>query len=852
MKNKVLIGLFLCLFLLVGFFVLDFDYKVITNNVDSIVFEAGSYDGELSVGTYTSYDNHTITVNEDGTVLYDNTYKLTVTASDKGYTLTGKIGTNKKSVTFYQVNDSSIISNTTVNYTHNDATVYLYDYTGFKLNVTPVVNSEGIFELYHDGVKVNNYTDLQSAIDAAGNGDTVKITEDYKVTSGVLVNKMLIIDGLNHILNRSEWNNGVFVIADNGELTLKNVTIDGGATNFEIDFDSVTFKDYYIPLKAGTLEKDPRLTLSAVIVRGKLTTDNVKINNNYTSSNGAAMHVVNGSVTLKNSTFNHNFGNTYGGAINIGSILNGRVTYPVTSVVIDNCKFNDNYVANSNNVSKFGVGHGGAVNVMNTTKVEINSSEFKGNVAYYGKGGALDFRDEQTLKEIPADTLGLDFIQATIKDTLFENNWAGNDGFAIQSYAADLYVDGCTFRKNIGTHPTSSVGTVSVESYRKNMRIYSSIKNTLFEENIGPASVFGDHSSLIDADFENVTFKGNSGNESILLYSATSNFKNCKFINEDVVYGVLDARIYENHEIPPSMTLDNVTFEGTNGATDLIIRKNKHNMELNDYKVILKGKTEGNIDVWDDNSLTITGSHTGRIESDGLTKGESIVLDEGSEVIGQMVVNYETYTLTIQYPNDFEKNADHLYLEKDKTYTPAELYLLTYVEKEGKMIKYYTDSAYTTPWDYKVSNNMTVYGTWEDHSHEFVGNYIVHNNVIYDQCACGALGHQLSLEVPENLFYNGKAKVVTVNNELKLEGYTLKYQVKDKEGNYVDMEGVPTKIGDYQAVLMYEDLTITKEYSIMEKVVNPSTGLSNPYVLLGIVLSSSIVLYIVNRRKKYL
>ena len=44
---------------------------------------------EVSTGTYTSSDGHTITVNEDGTILYDGTYSLTVTANDRGDTLTG-------------------------------------------------------------------------------------------------------------------------------------------------------------------------------------------------------------------------------------------------------------------------------------------------------------------------------------------------------------------------------------------------------------------------------------------------------------------------------------------------------------------------------------------------------------------------------------------------------------------------------------------------------------------------------------------------------------------------------------------------------------------------------------------
>lgn len=52
---------------------------------------------ELTTGTYTSNDAHTITVNEDSTILYDGTYSLTATASDRGDTLKGTIGTDSKS-----------------------------------------------------------------------------------------------------------------------------------------------------------------------------------------------------------------------------------------------------------------------------------------------------------------------------------------------------------------------------------------------------------------------------------------------------------------------------------------------------------------------------------------------------------------------------------------------------------------------------------------------------------------------------------------------------------------------------------------------------------------------------------
>lgn len=260
-----------------------------------------------------------------------------------------------------------------------------------------------------------------------------------------------------------------------------------------------------------------------------------------------------GDITLKNSTFDHNFGNTYGRAINVGSNLNGRAYYAVNSLIVNNCNFTNNYIANINS-SKYGIGHGGAINVLNTTTVKIDKSNFYGNVAYYGKGGTLNFRDQTT----------------------------SNDN---------------------------------------------------------------------------------------------------------------------------------------------------------------------------------------------------------------------TYTLIVLYSDsEGEASGKFIYLEKDKTYTQAELYLATFIEKDDYAIKYYTDSSYTTKWDYTVTKNMTIYGNWEEHTHEYVGNLILYNNVIYDQCGCGKLGKSLALAVPDNLIYIGKEIGIKVNNEIGLTSYTVTYQYLDKEGNFVDMEEVLVKV----------------------------------------------------------
>ena len=266
--KKVFLVLLALLTILIG----SYNYKL-----ESVVTEVNSYEAgetlEVGVGTYTSKDGKSFIVNSNGTISYDGA-SLTLTENLMGNILSGKVGTDKKTITLYQLNDSTFISSApllnaaAVTYKNSDGNViYLYDYTGFKLSVTPVANSEGIFDVYHDGTKVNSYLTLQDAIDASSSGDTIKITDDYKALEGAFVNKDLTIDGMNHTIDRSGFNHSVIVVEEGSKLTLKDITIDGGADEWEVDFDAVTFKDYYIPLKSGSIDNDPKLTLSAVIIK---------------------------------------------------------------------------------------------------------------------------------------------------------------------------------------------------------------------------------------------------------------------------------------------------------------------------------------------------------------------------------------------------------------------------------------------------------------------------------------------------------------------------------------------------------------------------------------------------------
>lgn len=446
-----------CLLLALSIFLIDSMLNE-KNMMTSIVSERNMLEATIikhavQVGTYSSNDGHAITVNEDGTVLYDDTYSLTTTYYDNGNTITGKIGTNNKTVTFYQINATTFVLRDPINYTHNGSTVYLYDYTVFSLEgVTPTPSETGIFEVWSNNQKVNSYDDLQSAVTIASSGDTIKIAGNWTAESGVYINgKSLTIDGGNNSIDNASWSNGLFIVEENATLNLKNLTIDGGATGFEVDYDAVTYTNYTIPLKSGSDSADPKQNIPSIVSKGSLTVDKVNMNNNYTTTSGGTVRIISGTASFSNSVFNHNRASN-GGAIFVGSnFKQNQSTYPVENLSITNCEFTKNYSST-----------GGAIYIYNTANVNIDDSDFISNTVNGGYGGAIIFNRQGST----AETKGLDFIQATIDNCTFEGNWAGNDGFAIQNYDAELTTTNSTFKKNVGVHPSSSVATYSMQVSR--------------------------------------------------------------------------------------------------------------------------------------------------------------------------------------------------------------------------------------------------------------------------------------------------------------------------------------------------------------------------------------------------
>ena len=573
---------------------------------------------ELKSGTYTSSDGHTIVVNADKTVSYDGTYTLTLNEKDRGSTITGKIGTNNKAVTLYQLNDSKIVSaNGHITYKHGGVDTYLFGYTIFSIDSTPVVLENSGIDLYRDGVKINSYANFQSAVDAAKNGDTIKLSKNIDVTSGAYINKNIIIDGNGKTINRETWANSLFVVDKNATLTVKNLTVDGGANEFEIDYSIA-----YPAVKAGTLDNDPISNEALIISKGVINTNEVLFTNIYTATSYAgAIRIIAGSANIKNTDFIHNYGKNYGVAVSVGTELKvGETTRQISEVKVDNCKFIDNYTVS---------GNGGAVFAYNVDTIKFTNCEFTRNMASaYTAGGGAVLIYRSGVK--PAETNNLPYTQAYFDNCIFEENYSGNDGYAIQNESAELYITNCEFNRNVGLSSGSSIGTVScMAATAKKYKVL--IKDSSFDGNVMGASVFGDHGTLVDLEMTNVEIKNNTGSMSILLYSADAKFNNVTFENETVKTTVLDVRPHVSESQypaykPKKVYLNNVEFINTDGPTDMLIRRNSHNMSFNDATVIIQDNVIGNVDVWDNNNLVVEGTLDENVKTDGTTEKEKVVI----------------------------------------------------------------------------------------------------------------------------------------------------------------------------------------------------------------------------------
>ncbi|WP_407423119.1 Ig-like domain repeat protein [Methanobrevibacter sp.] len=356
-------------------------------------------------------------------------------------------------------------------------------------------------------VKVRDatFTDLQNAIDALAEGETLYLNGDVKRTwifdedewednpeSEIHINKAITIDGMGYAIDGEEGGRIFNITSDN--VILKNITFtnalpvspddieneyNGGAV--AIYANNVVISDCYFIGNGIDGPGDG----GAIYCEGDLTVINSCFEENeisgdyYDDVNGAAISIV-GDLTVINSNFTSNHvsvpqGSSNGGAIystgtvNIsdstftGNYISGQYigggAVSAIAVNIENSVFNDNYVKASSYdyweglASRGGAIYAGVVNVKNSDFTNNSASGHHSGDSYYDidiyvQGGAIAAYDI-----------------TDIENSNFKDN-AADEGEALWAYALYASIDDdTTFTNNdyvlVKVYPEMSINISS-------------------------------------------------------------------------------------------------------------------------------------------------------------------------------------------------------------------------------------------------------------------------------------------------------------------------------------------------------------------------------------------------------
>lgn len=270
-------------------------------------------------------------------------------------------------------------------------------------------------------------TTLQSKIDAAPVGGTVKLDKEY--TEDIVINKELTID-----LNGNKLTNSAgdtITVNANGNLTITgNGTVDNVTHGRAAIFNNGT-----VTLNGGTY------TRSAEKGTGKTGADNANGNSWYTICNHGIM-TVNPGVTVTNTgTFSSMFENGYQSykGNNERSNYVAGTNNAAPALTINGGTFEGGKITIKNDdggILKIGGGrftNNGNRVVFNANKAEINGGEFYCPATYFGN-------------EIAVDTLYADGGQNAGQLTITGGTF---DGKVTQSNGAVTTVSGGTFKKGV-------------------------------------------------------------------------------------------------------------------------------------------------------------------------------------------------------------------------------------------------------------------------------------------------------------------------------------------------------------------------------------------------------------------
>ena len=479
---------------------------------------------------------------------------------------------------------------------------------------------------------------------------------EYQITHQIYVNKdvkNIIINGNNATINGNNSDLRFLYINKGYSVTLNNIIIKNIGNGSQ--YGGAIFNAGNLTINNSIIESNSGQKGGSIYNTGQLSLIKTDLTRNN-ASNGGVIYSNNASITISHCNFkNNNAYNDDSGAIQLSNFSNGSIT---------NSNFINNYasIINNNELAQAGAikvhtsnltiknsvfknnsaqQSGGALFV-NNGNISISNSLFDNNHAHKEDGGAIQitinsfasinrcnftnnyvtYSENKSIEDPQAGAVKVYYSNATIKNSLFENNSAEHSGGAMFLNTCNTTIDNCTFRKNnayiagsirIGTEeysrktpPTANI-TIIRSVFESNQAIfqggaiftghyiYLKVSNCTFNNNSaslddgGAIEISINGTGLIE---KSIFVNNTAGNlkydltnknpqaGAVKIYYANATLKNNSFINNMAAQS--GGAIHVN---TGNMTSSNNIFKSNNATFGGVIRVNNEKENINYIKI---------------------------------------------------------------------------------------------------------------------------------------------------------------------------------------------------------------------------------------------------------------------------
>ena len=166
-------------------------------------------------------------------------------------------------------------------------------------------------------VEVSSFDALKTAINSGSND--IKLTSNIIFNDSIEINSSVKINGNNKTITRDRnYIDSFLSITADGSLEIKDVTIDGGAAGWYMDYDNRFYlngnEGSYVIVPTISSDDDVISSSSLIVNNGNAVLKNVTIQNNRSTVSGSILSG-SGSTNINDSTFKHSCSLVSGGAL---------------------------------------------------------------------------------------------------------------------------------------------------------------------------------------------------------------------------------------------------------------------------------------------------------------------------------------------------------------------------------------------------------------------------------------------------------------------------------------------------------------------------------------------------------